>query len=162
MFSNIPIPSLFICFIIFILWLHYEKAKSTRNSERASKEFWDREEKANHTRNQDISNLPLFQLPENEVPLLVCEDENVCYYQNLVKSCMEKPMMDLSEYTNTDLKLSYGVGNFKTLCEYDENFNALFLNLTNLSKAYDAIDKPEEAQQIRNLCVKYNYWKKQK
>lgn len=41
-------------------------------------------------------------------------------------------MLDLSEYSNTDLKLAYGVGNFKVLCEYDENFNHFLLALTNL------------------------------
>lgn len=38
-------------------------------------------------------------------------------------------MMDFSDYTNTDLKLAYGVGNFKTISEYDETFHEFLIAL---------------------------------
>ncbi|RAY93797.1 hypothetical protein DK853_54990, partial [Klebsiella oxytoca] len=36
MFDNLPFPSLFVCFLIFILWLHYEKRKSSREEKKRS------------------------------------------------------------------------------------------------------------------------------
>ena len=56
------------------------------------------------------------------------------YYIDHIRKIIKSPMLDLSEYSNTDLKLAYGVGNFKVLCEYDENFNHFLLALTNLAQ----------------------------
>ena len=114
MFDNLPFPSLFVCFLIFILWLHYEKRKSSREEKKLSDEFWQREEAANCARNKDISKLPVFEPDMKQVPMPESGDENICYYQNRVLEQSRLPMMDLSEYSNTDLKLAYGVGNFKT------------------------------------------------
>ncbi len=153
MFSNIPFPSLFVCFLIFIAWLHYEKRKATKEAERASKEFWDREDKANHTRNKDISELPFFEVKKDQIPLPTAEDENIRYYQEQVLSCLKAPMMNLSQYTNTDLKLAYGIGNFKTLSDYDENYNAFLMNLSNLGKAYLTAGFQNEAEKTYLLCL---------
>ena len=131
MFSNIPIPSIFICFLIFCAWIYYERHKSTREYERRSREFWDREDEANHTKNKDISGLPLIAPDVERIPMPETDDENICYYQEKVKISLAKPMMDLSAYTNTDLKLAYGTGNFKTLSEYDENFNVFLMFVCN-------------------------------
>ncbi len=153
MFSNIPFPSLFVCFLIFIVWMHYEKRKATKEAERKSKEFWDREDKANHTRNKDISDLPFFEPEHHRIPFIKTDDENILYYQQRVRTCVEAPMMNLSEYTNTDLKLAYGVGNFKTLSDYDENYNAFLMNLSNLGKAYHTAGLLEEAEKTYLLCL---------
>ena len=145
MFHNLPFPTLFVCFLIFIAWLHYEKRKSSRLEEKKSAEFWQREDAANRSRNKDISDLPMFKPDPAKIPTPESNDENVCYYQNLLQKQMQVPMMDLSEYTNSDLKLAYGVGNFKTLSEFDTNFNDLLKNLSNLAKAYRKAGLTKEA-----------------
>lgn len=153
MFSNIPFPSLFVCFLIFIGWMHYEKRKASRKEDRIEDEFWRREDEANRTRNKDISHLPLFHMDESKIPMPVSEDENICYYQKQVKNSLALPMMDLSEYSNTDLKLAYGVGNFKTLSDYDENFNAFLMNMSNLGNAYFQSGLLQEAETVFRLCL---------
>lgn len=153
MFSNIPIPSIFICFLIFCAWIHYERRKSTREYERRSREFWDREDEANHTKNKDISDLPLIAPDAERIPMPETDDENICYYQEKVKNSLTKPMMDLSAYTNTDLKLAYGTGNFKTLSEYDENFNVFLMNLSNLGKAYRTAGMLSESAGAYEQCL---------
>nr|MBP3597832.1 hypothetical protein [Eubacterium sp.] len=153
MFSNIPFPSLFVCFLIFCAWLHYEKRKATREDMRASKEFWQRESEANASRNKDISHLPFFELDEAQIPLSQTDDENICYYQEKVRGCLALPMMNLSGYTNTDLKLSFGIGNFKTLSSYDENYNSFLINLSNLGKAYHMAGLLSEAEKTYLLCL---------
>ena len=57
---SLRFPSFFVCFLIFIAWMHYKKRKATKQQEKESSLFWEREEEANHTRNKDISHLPLF------------------------------------------------------------------------------------------------------
>lgn len=153
MFENIPFPSLFVCFLIFIAWMHYEKRKAGKKEARASEEFWQREEEANRTRNKDISGLPLLQIREDQIPMPDSNDENTCYYQKKVLESLNLPMMDLSEYTNTDLKLAYGVGNFKTLSDYDANFNSFLMNLSNLGKAYFQTGLLPEAASVFRLCL---------
>lgn len=153
MIFNIPIPSLFICFLIFIVWMHYENRKSNKKQAQASQEFWQREEEANHARNRDISDLPMFVPAQNDIPFPETTDENVLYYQKRVRDSLELPMMNLSKYSNTDLKLAYGVGNFKTLSEYDANFNNFLMNLSNLGSAYHTIGLYEEAADIFRYCL---------
>lgn len=153
MFENIPFPSLFVCFLIFIAWMHYEKRKAGKKEAHMTEEFWQREEEANRTRNKDISNLPFLQIREDQIPMPESSDENTCYYQKKVLESINLPMMDLSPYTNTDLKLAYGVGNFKTLSDYDENFNSFLMNLSNLGKAYSQTELFPEAATVFRLCL---------
>ena len=155
MFENLPFPSLFVCFLIFIAWMHYEKRKASREEKRRSDAFWQQEEKANHSRNKDISGLPFFHPDTDKIPLIQTSDENIIYYQKQVLSSADLPMMNLSQYTNTDLKLAYGVGNFKTLSDYDENFNVFLMNLSNLAKAYREADFLTEAASVYRLCLDY-------
>lgn len=153
MIFNIPIPSIFVCFLIFILWMHYEKRKTDKKQAQESQEFWQREEEANHTRNKDFSDLSMFVPEQDSIPMPDTADENASYYQNKVLECMQLPMMNLSQYTNTDLKLAYGVGNFKTLSDYDENFNKFLMNLSNLGNAYSDIGMLDEAVVIFRYCL---------
>ncbi len=153
MFDNLPFPSLFVCFLIFILWLHYEKRKSSREEKKLSDEFWQREEAANCARNKDISKLPMFEPDMEQIPMPESSDENICYYQNRVIEQSKLPMMNLSEYSNTDLKLAYGVGNFKTLSQYDQNFNDFLMNMSNLGKAYHKGELMEEAATVYRFCL---------
>lgn len=155
MFDNLPFPSLFVCFLIFIAWMHYEKRKASRKEKRQSDEFWQREEEANHSRNKDISGLPFFHPDTGRIPLPQTGSENICYYQKQVLDTSELPMMNLSQYSNTDLKLAYGVGNFKTLSNYDENFNLFLMNMSNLAKAYLEEGFTDESAAVYRLCLDY-------
>ena len=105
----------FICFLIFIAWRFYEQRKSERMEKKISDDFWKKEEEANQTRKKDITNLPLLQVKKADLPKLSSTDEAVLNYMEHLHQIVKNPMIDLSEYSNTDLKLAYGVANFKTL-----------------------------------------------
>ncbi len=45
-----------------------QKRKATKQQEKESSLFWEREEEANHTRNKDISHLPLFTPDITKIP----------------------------------------------------------------------------------------------
>ncbi len=159
MFSNLPFPSIFVCFLIFVLWLNYERRKTSRREQKKSDSFWAREDEANRTRKKDISHLPFFKPDKNRIPFPETEDENIIFYQNEVLHYLDTPMMNLSGYTNTDLKLAYGVGNFKTLSEYDENFNSLFMNLSHLGKSYQRRGLLSEAELVYQFCLDFGFQK---
>lgn len=145
----------FICFLIFCAWRFYEQRKSERLDKKASDEFWAREEEANHTRKKDISHLPLLEVKESEIPMTDSDDESILYYIDHICEIIKRPMIDLSEYSNTDLKLAYGVANFNTLSEYDENYNTFLLALSNLARAYSRAGLYKEAKDCLELALYY-------
>lgn len=149
------IPVYLICFLIFIVWLFYEQRKSQKQDQKNSDEFWAREAEANRTRKKDISQLPLLHVQESEIPLAKTENASVLYYIDHIRDLIKTPMIDLSEFSNTDLKLAYGVGNFKQLSEYDENFNHFLLALSNLALSYTEAGFLPEAQDTYRLAFYY-------
>ena len=153
------IPVFLICFVIFVLWMFYEQRKSQNKDKEASDAFWERERMANQTRKKDISHLPILHVEESELPVFTTENESVLYYIDHIRKIIKSPMLDLSEYSNTDLKLAYGVGNFKVLCEYDENFN--HLPFTNGHPNADIIPKkPQQFELMKERFCEIFRWRK--
>ena len=149
------IPVYLICFLIFVAWLFYEQRKSQKQEKKNSDEFWARETEANRTRNKDISQLPLLHVQESEIPLVQTDNPSVLYYIDHIRDLIKSPMMDLSEFSNTDLKLAYGVGNFKQLSEYDQNFNSFLSALSDLALSYTEAGYLPEAQDTYRLAFYY-------
>lgn len=149
------IPIYFICFLIFIAWLFYEQNKNQKKEKKISDDFWAREAEANRTRKKDISDLPLLHVQESEIPIANTENESVLYYIDHIRDLIKSPLIDLSEFSNTDLKLAYGVGNFKLLSEYDENFNNFLQLLTNLAHSYAENGFLPEARDTYRLAFHY-------
>ena len=110
---NVFVPLICCCILAGCLLLKQRRAQE--QDDRATENFWNREARANSTRNKDISGLPFLQVTESEIPDSGSDDETIHYYIGLLYENIKQPMIDLSSYTNTDLKLAYGVGNFKTL-----------------------------------------------
>lgn len=149
------VPVYLICFLIFIVWLFYEQHKNQKQEKKISDDFWAREAEANRTRKKDISKLPLLLVEESKIPIASTENESVLYYIDHIRTLIKSPMADLSEYSNTDLKLAYGVGNFKLLSEYDENFNNFLQALTDLARSYAENGFLAEAQETYRLAFYY-------
>ena len=145
----------FICFLIFCAWRFYEQRKSEKIEKKASDEFWAREQEANNTRKKDISHLPLLQVEESQIPVATTTDESVLTYIHQISEIIKSPMIDLSEYSNTDLKLAYGVANFKTLSEYDENYSTFLLTLSELARAYTNAHFLSQARDCYKLALYY-------
>ena len=137
----ITIPVFIIIFVIFIAWTQYEMKKSSKEAQKVEDAFWAREHEANFAPKQDISGLPLLHFEDDVIPLppegIFTEDDDVSNYIKELKALIREPMIDLSEYTNTDLKLAYGVANFTLLSSYDDNYNSFLLLMTNLARGYE-------------------------
>lgn len=149
------IATYFFCFVIFCAWRFYKQRKSERLEKKTSDAFWEREAKANHTRKKDISHLPLLNVQEAEIPITNSNDEVILYYIDQLRQIIKTPMIDLSEYSNTDLKLAYGVANFKTLSEYDENYNTFLVTLSNLGRSYAQANLNETAKSCYEMALSY-------
>lgn len=115
--------------IIFVLWLNYEIRKNNKYSRKAMDEFWNREYQANHTRKTDISDMDYITIPFDRLPLDNNPDPSVNSYRDTILSQSDKKILNLSGFSNTELKLKYGVSNIKKLSEYDNNYILLTTTL---------------------------------
>ena len=117
-------------FIIILVVIQLYIKKSDTSQKNNIKKFWEREQKANATRKKDISTLKYIEwdttLPVKENNTLLSDilknnpEADSAY--NKIISVKDKNIINLTEYSNTDLKLKYGILNFKKLSEYDDNF----------------------------------------
>lgn len=81
--------------------------------------------KSNLVRRADISGLNYITIHTEQLPLKDNEDETVNSYRDLILNLANKKIINLSEYTNIDLKNKYGTANFPQLQEYDNNYTIL-------------------------------------
>jgi len=94
--------------------------------------FWERERNANFARSRDISTLPYLTVPESALPFFDAgEDEREADLQKEVQKYRAKKMINLSGYSNTDLKEQYGAANLEELSGFDQNFMLFTRSLSN-------------------------------
>lgn len=116
------IPIIFPLIILLSLRLYLNTSSKDKNDD-IVKEFWAREREARFARNVDISGLSLFTPDIESLPFAPSsDDKNRTQLEDKVLSSSKEPMLDLHEFTNTDLKIKYGNGNFPTISAYDRNF----------------------------------------
>ncbi len=113
---------------IFLI-IKFADHKSSMELKAQNDAFWQREKQANTTRKVDISGLDYLHIPYEELPFMDTNLENLLSYQNVLKSLEDKPILNLTEYTNTDLKLLYGTANINFLTRCDSNFVTLIKTL---------------------------------
>uniref|UniRef100_UPI0040572A7F hypothetical protein n=1 Tax=Agathobacter sp. TaxID=2021311 RepID=UPI0040572A7F len=106
-----------IIFLIFIALLTYYIRKNSNTQQKVIKDFLDKEQAANHTRKQDISNLDYIAIPWEKLPKDIQTPSKNAFW-----ALYGKPILNLTGISNTDLKLRYGIANLETLSEYDSNF----------------------------------------
>ena len=110
----LPILTIFIVFIV-VLTFYIKKNESAQ--EQINNEFWEKERKSNAVRKQDISKLDYITIPWDKIPYPLDTETEKEFF-----SFSQKPMLNLTGISNTDLKLMYGTANLDILSAYDTNF----------------------------------------
>jgi hypothetical protein len=145
---------IFLCLlIIFVVWLRYEIAKSNRLSKKSMDEYWKREAQANQTRKVDISNLDYISIPYDKLPLEDNPDQTINSYRDTILSYSDKKILNLSAFSNTELKLKYGVSNINLLTEYDNNYTNLVAILHKWGERLYMKDCIKEALAVLNAAI---------
>lgn len=125
------IASFLIFSIVFFLRLNHVKSVESK----AYDEFWARENKANYTRKKPLDNLNYVTIPDE---LLHMKPENSNEeLEDCIKSLndlSEYKIVNLTGYTNTDLKLEYGTANITILSDYDFHYTNLATLLQRLAE----------------------------
>ena len=105
------IPICLILFILFIAVITFAIKRADSAQAKVTEEFWEKERKANSTLRGDTTDLCYITIPEKFFPL----------NNDKINDLRDKTLVNLTGMTNTDLKLKYGILNFKKLSEYDDN-----------------------------------------
>ena len=141
-------------FLIFLIFLNVKKHAAEKKEKEARSKFWEREDQANSTPKKDISSLNYISIPLDELPAPTTEDSEKIHvlYQKLQNLSSEK-ILNLTGYTNTDLKIAYGYGNIQSLINYDHNFTILCTTLQQLGELYHQTDCDSKAIAILEFAV---------
>lgn len=115
-------PLILPSFLVFIAWLTYELKKNEKKNKEGLQKFLKTEAEANNTRKQDISNLDYVIFSLSALPEYKGDDDDILAQQKRLLFFEGKQMLNLSAYSNTELKLMYGAANLDFLSTADVNF----------------------------------------
>lgn len=139
------------CLLIFLLNKRHSKMEKSMKDA-----FWKREEEANHTRRKSLDNLPYITIPLEELPLAchITDSEAISEEcKEILRSLSTQKIINLTGYTNTDLKLSYGTANITCLTEYDQNYTLLVSTLQKWAEALYRGGAKKECRQVLEYAV---------
>lgn len=149
---------IFVPLVLLLLWiLRHNIRKSSIPNRQSVKQYLDREDEANSTRRQDISDLPYIQVPLDTFPLHITLND--AKKQSEIAKCRQEltelaklPMLNLIGKSNTELKLLYGPANLPALINCDQNYSRYLRTLQALADCiYDT--HPSEAVSIAEYCL---------
>ena len=135
-------------FITFCLVLSYYIKKNDTSQQKVEDAFWEKERLANTIRKKDISKLDYITIPLEKIP----EKLNTSTEKKLF-ALAEKPMLNLTGISNTDLKLQYGTANITVLSEYDTNFTDFVALLPEYAQELLDAGQVETAQTLLEFAV---------
>ncbi len=147
-------PLIFILIISLIIFIAITKKKGVTEAKQKSEDFWNREREANFVRGKDISNLNYIQIPYSELPF--SEDSTnpeLRSVERQLKKLDGQLIIDLSAFTNTDLKLEYGASNFNKLSVADHNYTVLVRSLDKWARLLIEENQTEAAEKVLEYAI---------
>ena len=137
----------FASFLVFILVLQHNLRKGKKAQERNEAAYWEHEFSANEVRKHSLDDLiyvtfqadtfyPIKLLDLESCPLFLEKNPEVKEILSRFLFLENQKIVNLTEYTNTDLKYKYGVSNLNALTEYDINYNELITLLHRYGSIY--------------------------
>lgn len=140
--------------IVFIWIIMHNLRRSRRIQNEAERTFWERERLANETRRKPLDNLDYIRIPLEELPMHVMEtDPETAGCLQIINELSLQPIVNLTGFTNTDLKLEYGTANITTLAEYDQSYTLLANTLQTWANRLYQSGYTEETQKILEFAI---------
>lgn len=145
---------IFASFPIICLLFSYALHNAKRKEQDIDRKFWDREQRANFTRKKPLDNLNFITIPEELLtmqPDITNEELRSCIQDLNDLSSLQ--IVNLTGYTNTDLKLEYGTANITILSEYDFHYTNLVTLLQKLAELLHDSLEDELAVKVLEFAV---------
>lgn len=148
-------PVFLITALAFALILKLSKGKTTNAAEKKSDDFWRRENESNFVRKKDISGLSYIKVSEAELPFEenLPHDSEMYDVEKRIKKLFDRPVLNLSGMSNTDIKIEYGTANFSVLSEADTNFLSLIRDLDKWGRLLEKEDRTADAKKVFEYSV---------
>jgi hypothetical protein len=147
------LPVLTAIVIIFIIWINYEIHKTTKLHDNDTEKFWNREKESNQKPKMNISSLDYIIVSTERLPINDTTDQTADSYRDTIQALSGKKALNLSEYTNTELKNLYGAANIKLLSEYDNNYTSLVSVLQKWAGRLHSLGLSEKARDVLTYAV---------
>ncbi len=140
--------------IILVVVIAHNVRKSKKVQAQEELKFWEREDMANQVRRKPLDGLDYIKIPLDALPMnLMQDDEAVAECLQIINSLSAQPIVNLTGYSNTDLKLKYGTANITVLTEYDQNYTLLVCTLQKWADLLYSAGLTEETRQILEFAV---------
>ncbi|WMJ90543.1 hypothetical protein [Anaerocolumna sp. MB42-C2] len=139
--------------LFLYLLIQYSNIRTKQILKKEKEAFWNREYQANSTRKSDISGLDYITIPMDTLPFTDTDEEELTEIQSNIKSLFQKPILNLTGLSNTDLKLKYGVANIKFLINCDDNYSSLVKNLSRWGSYLYDHNRWNEALTVLEFCI---------
>lgn len=150
-----PIPIILITVIILTILLRQRMAYTSRKVEKEKQAFLKREQEANQTRKQDVSSLNYIKIPLDTLPMSSI-DETLIPFQDRILALSKEPILNLGEFSNTDLKLKYGAANINFLSNCDSNYTQLINTLYKWANRLYELNLVDDAKAVLEYGVQCN------
>lgn len=151
---NIGFLASFITFAIVISYTIKKQAKKERSAE---KDFWARESQANSVRRKSLDDLNYITIPLERFPThLMNDNRDVMECIEILESLSSQKIVNLTGWSNTDLKLEYGTANITLLTEYDQNYTLLVRTLQKWADVLIEAGHQYEATSLMEFAVSTN------
>lgn len=116
--------------IAFMLILSVVIKRQNKRTRKQEESFWAREARANSVRRKSLDGLNYIKIPLESFPTHILQnDADVLECISTLEALTSQKIVNLTGYTNTDLKLEYGTANITVLTEYDQNYTILVRTL---------------------------------
>lgn len=143
--------------IVFSLTLAYMLKRTKRKEAEAEQSFWERERQANSVRRKSLEHLNYITIPLETLPTsLLSDDPTVAECIELLQNLSGESIVNLTGYSNTDLKLEYGTANITALSEYDQNYTLLVRTLQKWADVLLEHNYPQAAETVMEFAVQTN------
>lgn len=135
----------FIAYFVFAVCLLIARASSNSKQKQSEDlaDFLARESEANATRKKDISELPYLIPALSRLPIEAAKEHGCEKLIETLVALSQQKILNLSMYSNTDLKLMYGVANLDTLSDCDSRFTKLIRTLNDIGEVLLDESDPE-------------------
>lgn len=140
-------------FLIFLAVFTVKRRKAEKRDTDTIQKFWNREQAANLTPAQDISHLNYIDFSGVILPFSCFDDEKLKQCEDQVLALKDQKILNLSGFSNTELKLDYGAANLNRLMAYDQNFILLVRTLHQWGQRLYELSCKKEAAEVLKFAV---------
>ncbi|MCR4903641.1 MAG: hypothetical protein K6A23_12335 [Butyrivibrio sp.] len=140
--------------ILFTIWLNLTLNRVSDADHKNRLAFWKRESESNSVRKKSLDGLNYIHIPIDDLPFGSLEKNiTVLDCEKTIRDLSGESIVNLTGYTNTDLKLMYGTANITPLTAFDQNYTTLATTLNKWGKELFNNEKYKEAQKVLEFAV---------